>query len=527
MNADAFPGAKSDSSQPFVVGPEIGPYGFAARPPNGVPDSAVEPEAAQGREQAQRLLYQELIEFAPDGYLVTDLSGVIREVNSAAAALLNSRKEFLLGKPLPFFVAADQRPAFYNQLLQLGHLGRAVRDWDVRLRPINREPIDATLSAAAIPDKAGLPVGLRWTLRDVTARKRTEQALLEEKRFADVLVDTAPTAILVIDTQGRLLRTNPYVGVLCSCDPRELLGQDWRTLLVAEEDRQRADEMLQALALGARAGGLFALAARDGRRRAIAWTGRCLTQTAERTTVLLTGQDVTALQEAQQKALQAERLAAIGQMVTGLAHESRNALQRNQACLSVLALRLKDRPEELDILARMQRAQDDLHRLYEEVRGYAAPIHLATQVCRLATLWQEAWADLGPLREGKGAQLREEAGSDEWECLADPFYLKQVFRNLLENALAAGGNPPQVEIRCSSARIEGRPAVQIAVRDNGPGFDPEQRAKLFEPFFTTKLRGTGLGLALCKRAIEAHGGRIEVGDGPGAEIIILLPRGEA
>jgi hypothetical protein len=204
-------------------------------------------------------------------------------------------------------------------------------------------------------------------------------------------------------------------------------------------------------------------------------------------------------------------------------------LQRIQACLSVLNLKLHDRPEELELLDRMQRAQNDMHRLYEEVREYAAPVHLDLRLCRLASLWREAWADLGPLRDGMAAELREEAEGEDWECVADPFQLKQVFRNLLENALVAGGDPPRVKIGCSRVEIDGQEAVRIAVSDNGPGFAPEQRAKLFEPFFTTKVRGTGLGLAICKRVIEAHGGRIAAGEGPGpgAEVVITLPRRQA
>ncbi len=231
------------------------------------------------------------------------------------------------------------------------------------------------------------------------------------------------------------------------------------------------------------------------------------------------------LKEAQRKALQAERLAAVGQMAAGLAHESRNALQRSQACLSVLAFRLQARPEELELLTRMQKAQDDLHRLYEEVREYAAPIRLQEGPCPLAELWREAWADLGPLRDGTGAELREAPGVEGWDCVGDRFHLKQVFRNLLENALTAGVNPPRVEVACSPATLGGREAVRVAVRDNGPGFGAEARPRLFEPFFTTKVRGTGLGLPICKRIVEAHRGRIEAGDaGPGAEVVITLPR---
>jgi PAS domain S-box-containing protein len=252
-------------------------------------------------------------------------------------------------------------------------------------------------------------------------------------------------------------------------------------------------------------------------------------QTARAELERLVEERTAALKEAQQKALQAERLAAVGEMAAGLAHESRNALQRNQACLSVLALKLQDRPEELELLARMQQAQDDLHRLYEEVRGYASPVRLHAGPCRLAAVWREAWADLGPLCAQTGAELREGADAEAWDCAGDPFYLKQVFRNLLENAVAAGGQPPRVEVRCEPAELEGRPAVRVVLRDNGPGFAAESRQKLFEPFFTTKVRGTGLGLAICKRIVEAHGGRIEAGDGraPGAEILLTLPRREA
>ena len=103
--------------------------------------------------------------------------------------------------------------------------------------------------------------------------------------------------------------------------------------------------------------------------------------------------------------------------------------------------------------------------------------------------------------------------------------LKQVFRNVLDNALAACHDPVEIDVDWAEGEIAGRPAVRIAVRDNGPGLNSEQRRKIFEPFYTTKTQGTGLGLAIARRIVEAHGGRITTGPGPGpgAEILILLP----
>src|SRR5207302_1301931 len=112
--------------------------------------------------------------------------------------------------------------------------------------------------------------------------------------------------------------------------------------------------------------------------------------------VTLLGYDITDLQAAQQRAVQMERLAAIGQTAAGLAHEARNALQRIQSCLSILGLRLQDQPDCQNILARAQKGQDDLSRLFNEVRDYAAPLRLDLQPCDLADVWREAWADLGP-----------------------------------------------------------------------------------------------------------------------------------
>lgn len=233
-----------------------------------------------------------------------------------------------------------------------------------------------------------------------------------------------------------------------------------------------------------------------------------------------------ALQEAQQKALQTERLAAVGQMMAGLAHESRNALQRIQAGLSRLGFRLQSQPEAFSLLESIQTAEDDLHRLFEQVRQYAAQIRLEPDLCDAAELWREAWAELAPARNGRQAELLEEPAGTDHHLVASPFHLKQVFRNLLHNSLTACHDQVRILIHCVEGEIEGRESIQFSVRDNGPGFAASNREKVFEPFFTTKAEGTGLGLAICKRIVEAHGGRIEVGPGgrPGAEVIVTLPR---
>jgi two-component system, LuxR family, sensor kinase FixL len=237
--------------------------------------------------------------------------------------------------------------------------------------------------------------------------------------------------------------------------------------------------------------------------------------------------DITDLKKAQARAVQVERLAAIGQMVTGLAHESRNALQRSQACLEMLRFRLEGNAEAIDLLTGVQDAQDDLHRLYEEVRCYAAPLNIARQPCRLRSLLAEAWGQLAWTQRGRDAGIVESGAGDD-RCLADSRRIVQVFRNLLDNSLAACQDPVRVAIEWSDVRLEGREAIRVALRDNGPGFSSAQKHTLFEPFQTTKAQGTGLGMAISRRIVEAHDGTIAAGGfgRPGAEVILILPRGD-
>jgi len=84
-----------------------------------------------------------------------------------------------------------------------------------------------------------------------------------------------------------------------------------------------------------------------------------------------------------------------------------------------------------------------------------------------------------------------------------------------------------VTVRGAEVIMAHQPGIRLSIRDNGPGLNTEQKNRLFEPFFSTKARGTGLGMAIAQRIVEAHGGQISVGEGPGAEIILVLPRNSA
>lgn len=130
--------------------------------------------AARDLLEQERQHYRDLFELAPDGYLVTDTLGVVREANRAAAALLAVAPDRLVGKPLASFVALPDRRAFRRELLPLGEPRRTL-GWDVRLQPRGGQPFYAALTVAFVLDRTGKPTALRWQVRDAGERRRADE----------------------------------------------------------------------------------------------------------------------------------------------------------------------------------------------------------------------------------------------------------------------------------------------------------------------------------------------------------------
>ena len=371
------------------------------------------------------------------------------------------------------------------------------------------------------------PDALRATVARLIERRRLTRAKEQSEAAFRTLVHAAPCLILIVRSDYTVCYFSKFAEEMTGHPEAEVLGQNCVIRLVPEEHRGIALATLDRVFAGEVVRGIESrVLCANGSARWTLWNAIRLPDYDGGPAVLVVGQDITGMKQAQERTLQSERLAAIGQMVTGLAHESGNALARSQACLEMLRLEIPDRPEALNLLSRLQRAQDHLQRLYEEVRNYAAPLILERQVCPLDRIWQQAWTNLAVRREGRQAHLFEEINGTDLNCLVDAFRLEQVFRNILENALAACRDPVEIVINCRSTTYQDQPALLVQVHDNGPGLSAEQVQRIFEPFFTTKTKGTGLGMAICQRIVEAHGGLISAGGEPntGAVIRILLPR---
>lgn len=369
---------------------------------------------------------------------------------------------------------------------------------------------------------------LRVNLRRVEkARQASRQLSLLATAVRDVKEGILITDGDLENPGPRILFVNEAMTQITGYDREELLGKSPRVFQCPRTDRAILDRLKDELLRGNAFTAEIINRRKDGQEYyAELHVSPVFDASGRVTNYVATQRDITARRLAEERMLQSQRLAAIGEMVTGLAHESRNALQRSMAGLETLAIEVADRPEALDLVRRVQKAQDHLRQLYEEVRNYAAPLNLRREKMDISNVWREAWSQLEMLRAGRDVTFREEIEGIDLFAEVDAFSLGQVFRNIFENSIVASKDPCEIVVSCMPVRLEGRTALQISVLDNGPGLTPEQTERIFDPFFTTKTKGTGLGMAIAKRIVEAHGGQIAVGNESiqGAEIVVTIPR---
>jgi two-component system sensor kinase FixL len=338
---------------------------------------------------------------------------------------------------------------------------------------------------------------LRSSAERVLARQRAEREIDRlhrevargQERY-QALFENTLDGLLILDNEQQIVDCNPAAGAKLGYEPATLRGMKLAAL-VAADDGPEKDLWSFFFGAGKRVGECR-LSRRDGTIINVEY--RAVENMAPGLH-LLSIQDITARQRAEARMRQSERLAAVGETMAALVHESRNALQRSKACLEMLALEVEDRPEALNLVARAQRAQDDLHRLYEEVRQWAAPLNLRRERCDLKELWMEVWTYVRQARPERAARLKEVVICDT-SCEVDCFAMSQVFRNIFENAIEASPENGEVTIRCAPSLANNGNEICITIADQGRGLSAEQLARIFEPFFTTKTKGTGLGINL-------------------------------
>lgn len=222
-----------------------------------------------------------------------------------------------------------------------------------------------------------------------------------------------------------------------------------------------------------------------------------------------------------------DRLAALGEMAAGLAHEVRNPLGGIALYASMLEAELMDAPEALAAAKKISKGVASLEQLVSEILDFAQEDRLDKQVIALGAVLDEVLESIRPWAEEHEGTVLIEPEARETDVYCDPPRLRRVLLNLLMNGLQSGGKGCHVRLSAKRRRPTAQHGeeIEIEVKDDGPGIPVELLDRVFNPFVTTRAAGTGLGLAIVHRIIEAHAGTVHASNRAegGARFLLRLP----
>jgi PAS domain S-box-containing protein len=486
------------------------------RPPT--PGAVFGLDRVHPREVVQELLalkrhHEALLDALGEAVLEADADGRVVYANALAIRLLGQPERVLLGRKLAEAFGPEPAPRLRESVSRLRTAGGP------RLLGVDFACGAALLEGtlARLPDGAA-PVGVSCIIRDVTPLRRAKREL--ESTFAAI-----GDAILLVDPERRVLRANPAAAHLASRNGRAVVGEQCCRLFCGAPDppedvcpvretlrtgeaasRERTDP------LTGRAVRCWAYPIRDSRGAVEA--------------VVECQRDVTEERRVQAHLARTDKLASLGRLVAGIAHEILNPLSVVVARLDLL---LREEPPAAlcrPLTVALEHARR-VGAITEGLLRFAREAPLRTGPLDLHAALEQALTLIAPELRLASIAIIQELRPDLPPVEGDGRLLAQVFLNLLANARDAIEGPGAITVRTRAAG----PWIRVEISDTGSGIPAAQLGKIFDPFFTTKAegRGSGLGLSVALGIVEAHGGRLYVESqaGRGSTFTVELPAGKA
>jgi len=466
--------------------------------------------AEQARSEAH---YRRLVSTSPFAIYALDVQGRFVELNRAGEALLGRESHTVIGSYFGAIIAPKDLPSIERIFIDLltGATDNALMEMDLA-RPsgeLRRVSVNAT-----VIHEDGRVTGIHGIGRDIT----DEQELLAEMKLLHLALGNLSQGVSITDERGRVIFVNraytEILGIGLAAD-----AQAYMDALVPDAEGAQEEEIARGVGEAGEWSGLVWRTRMDDGRRVpldlfvsavdgVEGGGRCLF------TIV---QDATERLERERHLRRAERLAGLGTLVSGVAHELNNPLTaiKGFTALMLMDSRTVEDREALEVMKReADRAAQivaNLRRLARDTQEEDTPRERVDLNNVIGHILQVRGYSLGTHNIGVGTELDAALPA----IMADRGQMEQVLLNLVVNAeQALGGRPdPRITVRTQS----GERGVSVYVVDNGSGIPPEALERIFDPFYTTKApgEGTGLGLALVHGMVADHGGRIHVESVPG------------
>lgn len=352
------------------------------------------------------------------------------------------------------------------------------------------------------------------------AYRQAKSSLSEIKALSDNVLENMPIGVLALNRIGKIASLNQTAAALLGLSPREV---------VSANPEEKLPSPLMDLIRELRAG-----------ERVIEREVDCPFSTGKNVPLDVMGtpllndegdflghvvlfRDLSEIRQLKEEVARSQRLASIGKLAAGVAHEIRNPLSSIKGLATYFKERYRDVAEDQQTAEIMIQEVERLNRVIGQLLEFARPMSLQKRPTPLKTLVQQTLSMIDGDARKRGVEIAFHADPGLEQVPLDPDRIRQVLLNLFLNALEAVGDGGRlaVEIRHDEERRQ----VRLIVNDNGTGIDKEDLTHIFDPYFTTKPGGTGLGLAIVHKIVEAHGGEVHVKShrGEGTSVTVSLP----
>ncbi|MBI5300772.1 MAG: PAS domain S-box protein [Chloroflexi bacterium] len=386
---------------------------------------------------------------------------------------------------------------------------------------VARDGVERLISSSVAPirNRAGKITGAVLVFRDITRLRRAEEALKESQEYNRSLIDSSLDMIIAVDQHRRIIEFNRAAQDIFGYAPEEILGADVRVLYANPDD---GAQIQQAIAEKGRVSQEVWNRRKNGHVfPALLSASQLRNAQGDIIGVMGVSRDITALKQAAEQHIKAERLAALGQMAAALAHEINNPLQAISSTMDLVLDFNLDAAEREENLRIVRQEIERLSLVAGRILRFARPAASPRRLVAVTDLLNETLT----LARKQMQQANVRVRTDLYplpRIVASPEQLIQVFLNLALNATEASKEGGELSITASAEAD----TIVITFDNDGPHIPPDILPHVFEPFFTTKENGSGLGLPVSQSIVQQHGGTLTVenlGATQGVRFTVRLP----
>jgi two-component system, NtrC family, sensor histidine kinase HydH len=349
------------------------------------------------------------------------------------------------------------------------------------------------------------------------SHRATRATLSRIKAFSDHVVENMPIGLVATDGRGRIAVFNQAAESVLHLPASDALGKEAYRILPPELWQQVRTDAAPEIVSGTEIDCVLA----DLQRVPLeVGAGALRDESGRFAGSILLFKDLTEVRALRQEITRHQRLATVGRLAAGVAHEIRNPLSSIKGFATYFKQRYHDNPQDAQTAAIMIQEVDRLNRVVSQLLEFARPVNIIPRPTSISVLIADSLKLIETQAREKSIAVTLEDLSTAAEARLDADRLNQVLLNLYLNAVEAMAPGGTLTVRV--ADLKATPGIEIRVSDTGSGIRPEDLSHVFDPYFTTKPAGTGLGLAIAHNIMETMGGDITVASRPGAETTFTL-----